>query len=125
MVYRHLFRCNQALESEIQSIMEGMTLAMQWTDLPMVVQSDYSVAFSALTDGSMDCSLYGHLIYPIRRLMEGREFVPLKLARDQNRVAHCLANHGRSGGSTTCRLRQRPDCITELVLVDCNPLPEE
>jgi hypothetical protein len=38
--------------------------------------------------------------------------------REQN-SANCMANKGRSGGSTTCWLHQIPDCISRLVLANC------
>ena len=38
--------------------------------------------------------------------MEDRVFVPLKFSREQNRVAHCIANFGRSMDSSACWLNK-------------------
>ncbi|KAM3261091.1 hypothetical protein ACQJBY_052018 [Aegilops geniculata] len=52
--------------------------------------------------------------------MVGREFIPMKISRDQNRVADHLANHGRTDHSTACWLRRGHPCIAELLSADCN-----
>ena len=101
---RHLFHCSEALEAEIHAIMDGMSMALQWTALPVVVQSDSVLALSAMIDSSLSKSPYGHLVGEIKKLMEDREFVPAKIARSQNRVADCLANYGHTERSTTCWL---------------------
>jgi hypothetical protein len=49
---------------------------------------------------------------------------PLEHRANQNRVTHCLCNHGRSVGGTAswvCHVLVL-DSIAELVLADCNPI---
>jgi hypothetical protein len=54
-------------------------------------------------------------------VMELRDNILMKIERNQNRVAHCLANLVRTGGSTNYWVRHIPVCISQLLLADCNP----
>lgn len=47
--YRFIFNCSDALETELHAIMQGMTLALQHSNLSVIVQSDSSEALSSLT----------------------------------------------------------------------------
>lgn len=47
--YRHLFHCNDGLEAELHAIMEGMSLFVEYSPLPMVVRSDSTTALSVLS----------------------------------------------------------------------------
>lgn len=69
---------------------------------------------------------YAFLLFDeVRRLLSLRDFLLVKVDREQNKVAYCLANFGRSDGSTTCCLRHVPDCALQLVIADCNIIIEE
>ena len=59
--YRFMFHCNDALEAEIHVLMHGMSLAMQHTELSVVVQSDSSIALSIFRHDSLVCPSYGNL----------------------------------------------------------------
>jgi hypothetical protein len=114
------------LEYEISGIMEGLALAHQWFELPVFIQTDCAEAITAMKWCTRkNRSAYGHLIDEIKHLLNIRDNVLMKIERDQNRIAHCLANIGRTGGSTNCWVRHIPVCISELVLADCNPIIEE
>ncbi|KAI4994277.1 hypothetical protein ZWY2020_029325 [Hordeum vulgare] len=102
--------------------MQGMALALQYCTIPIVVQSDSSVALQAMTGASLSRSAYGHLVEEIQHHMEGREFVPSKIKREQNRVAHQLALYSRTEFTTAVWLGRSPPCIEELVPLDCNPI---
>lgn len=52
--YRHIFHCNEALEAELHAIMEGVSLTIQRSNLPVQLQSDCVVALSALANESLD-----------------------------------------------------------------------
>ena len=105
--------------------MEGVSLAIQRSNRPVQLQSDCLAALSSLFNDSLDRSTYGHLLAEIKGLLENRVFVRVKVSRDQNKVAHCLANYGRSGDSTACWLNQSPPFISELVAKDCNSVSLE
>lgn len=119
--YRCIFNCNDALEAELHAIMQGMALALQHCTNPIVVQSDSSLALGAMTGESLSRSAYGHLIAEIRHHMGVREFIPTKIRREQNRVAHRLALYSRTESTTVVWLRSVLPCIEELVSLKRNP----
>ena len=121
--YRVLFHCNDALEAELHALMQGMALAIQHSESPVVVQSDSSEALASLSSDALTRSAYGHLVLEIKELMSNREFVPLKICRSQNRVADRLANYSRSERTTAVWLRSVPPCIEDLWPLDCNSIP--
>ncbi|KAI5017928.1 hypothetical protein ZWY2020_042816 [Hordeum vulgare] len=123
--YRCIFNCNDALEAELHAIMQGMALALQYCPLPVVVPSDSSVDLQAMTGASLSRSDYGHLVEEIQHHMEVREFVPSKIKREQNRVAHQLALYSRTEFTTAVWLGRSPPCIEELVPLDYNPIHME
>ena len=102
--YRRLFFCNDSLEAELHAIREGLAPAFEPSDLPMVIQSDSSTTLSSLSFDILDRSAYGHLVSEIKHLLVGREFLPMIISRDQNRVADRLTNHGRVECSIACWL---------------------
>ena len=73
----------------------------------------------------MGKSAYGHLILKIKKFLETRRFIPRKIDRKQNSVAHCLANIDHSEGSIVCSSRRAPDSASSFVLTDCNIISEE
>ena len=84
--HRQLFHCNDGFEAELHAIMEGMALFAEYSPLPMVVRSNSTTALSVLSSNELDQVAYGHLILDIKDLMVGREFVPMKISKEQNRV---------------------------------------
>uniref|UniRef100_A0A8I6XI76 RNase H type-1 domain-containing protein n=1 Tax=Hordeum vulgare subsp. vulgare TaxID=112509 RepID=A0A8I6XI76_HORVV len=118
--YRKLFHCNDALEAELHAIIEGIKLTVEHSNSTIMVQSDCDAALKAISDASLDRSAYGHMIQEIKFILSDRVFVPVKVSRDQNRVADCLANFERRGDSTACWLGQAPPCVSDLVAEDCN-----
>ena len=76
--------------------MQGMALAIQHSDKPVIVQSDSSCALATILGDTLSRSVYGHLDAEIKALLFDREFVPLKISRDKNRVAHLLAHYSRT-----------------------------
>ena len=104
-------------------MLEGISFSLQRSKLPIIIiQSDFSILVVDLIDDSLNKSTHGHLILEMKRLLEQREFIPQKLDRHQNSVAHCLANIGRSGGCTACWLHRVPDSVSSFVLADCNTI---
>ncbi|KAE8805074.1 autophagy-related protein 7 [Hordeum vulgare] len=76
--YRVIFHCNDALEAELNAILQGKALAIQHSALPVVVQSDSAEALSSLLSKGLERSTYGHLVLEIKDLMCNREFYPHK-----------------------------------------------
>ena len=120
--YRVLFHCNDALEAELHALMQGMALAIQHSESPVVVQSDSSEALASLSSDALTRSAYGHLVLEIKELMSNREFLPQKIHRSQNCVADRLATYSRSERTTAVWLQSAPPCIEELWPLDCNTI---
>ncbi|XBI03314.1 hypothetical protein VPH35_131747 [Triticum aestivum] len=123
--YRKRFHCNEALETELQAMMERLKLAVEHSQATILLQSDCVVALKMLGDVSLDRSAYGHLVSEFKRYLNDRVVIHVEILREQNRVAHCLANFGRSGDSTSCWLDHSPLCISKLVAEDCNSITLE
>ena len=102
--------------------MQGMALAIQHSGKPVIVQSDSINALATFGGNTLVRSAYGHLDVEIKALMVDREFVPLKIIRDQNRVAHRLAFYSRTEACTVIWLNSTPPCCEDLVARDCNPI---
>ena len=77
-----------------------MALAIQHSEGSIIVQTDSSEALMAMKGDSLRYSAYGHLVAEIRRHTEAREFVPSKIKREQNRIAHRLAVYSRTESTT-------------------------
>ncbi|VAI39663.1 unnamed protein product [Triticum turgidum subsp. durum] len=105
--------------------MQGMALAIQHCNLPIIVQSDSVQALLSMTGESLSRSAYGHLVAEIRLLLGEREFVPLKIKHEHNRIVDCLAVYSRTERTTAVWLGQGPPCIEELLPLDCNPMNME
>uniref|UniRef100_N1QR18 ETFB lysine methyltransferase n=1 Tax=Aegilops tauschii TaxID=37682 RepID=N1QR18_AEGTA len=69
---RQLRRCADALEAELAACMEGLNLALQWTPLPVELETDNLVGINMLRGNTVDRSRYAMLIDQTRRLLRGR-----------------------------------------------------
>ncbi|XBI76569.1 hypothetical protein VPH35_069788 [Triticum aestivum] len=103
--------------------MLGLALAIQHSQLSVVVQTDSSAALSCLTNGALLRSAYGQIVLEIKDLLGTREFLPQKITRLQNRVADQLAKYSRTERATAIWLGSVPPCIEDLWLLDCNSIP--
>uniref|UniRef100_A0A8I6XRA3 RNase H type-1 domain-containing protein n=1 Tax=Hordeum vulgare subsp. vulgare TaxID=112509 RepID=A0A8I6XRA3_HORVV len=113
--YRKLFHCNDALEAELQAIHEGVKLAAERSEATIMLQSDCVTAINVITGVSLDFSACGHMIREIKVLLSDRVFIPVKVSREHNKVAHCLANYAGCGDSTACWLGHPPPFASDLV----------
>ena len=86
-------------------------MSIQRSELPIVMQSDSATVVAALTDDSLDSFAYDHLMLEIKKTLNSRGFIQLKIEHHQNRIVHSLASIQRSGGSTTCWLRRVPNIL--------------
>jgi hypothetical protein len=57
--YRYLFHCSEALKAEMHAIIIGMGLAIQYSGMPIIMQSDSAMELSILSGNSLDHSAYG------------------------------------------------------------------
>ena len=94
----------------------------QHTNLAVIVQSDSSEALSVLTGDNLSRWTYGHLVAEIKHLMVEKEFIPLKIKREQNRVADRLTFYSRTESTTAVWLNRGPPCIEKLLPLNCNSI---
>ncbi|XBH86919.1 hypothetical protein VPH35_074492 [Triticum aestivum] len=99
-----------------------MALAIQHSNLPVVLQSDSSQALSSLSNEALVRSSYGQLVLEIKDLFGSRKFFSQVISRTQNRVADRLANYSRSERATAVWLGSVPSCIEDLWPLDCNSM---
>ena len=85
----------------MHALMQGMTLAVQHCDVPIIVQSDFSEALMTQTGDNLSRPAYGHLLAEIKHLMVDREFM------------------------IVVWLNHRSPCIEKLLPLDCNPIRME
>jgi ribonuclease HI len=117
---RQLQKCRDATEAEIMAIEEGVTLALQWTDLRLIVESDCSTVVELITGTKPNRSAYTFRINVIRELLRERGSRLAKISRDANMVSHGLAQLGKVHGRTQVWLHESPSEVTEAITSDCN-----
>ena len=119
---RELFSCREILEAELCACMEGLSLAIQRSDLPVAIEMDSLVAIKLIQEQEKDGSIYASLVKEIRYLLSLRESCITHLNRTQNQVSDSLANFARTEGRTMTWIGSGPSCVLELVSADCNSL---
>ncbi|KAF8687355.1 hypothetical protein HU200_043041 [Digitaria exilis] len=100
-VIRVLFRCSDAVEAEAQACAEGLRLAAQWVQGPVILESDCARVVGAL------------------QKKEDRSSVA-RVKRECNLVANDLAHLARRNMHPAVWLGQAPVCVVDLIKSDCN-----
>ncbi|KAF8641494.1 hypothetical protein HU200_067803 [Digitaria exilis] len=102
-VIRVIFRCASALEAEALSCVEGLRLATQWAQEPVVLEMDCKCVVEAMKSG------------------EGRSEV-VQVKRECNVIAHELAHLARRNCHSAVWLGREPACVIDQVKFECNSL---
>jgi hypothetical protein len=91
---RFLEHCSGPLEAEIQACLEGVVLALQHCQSPIIVETDCAQLVTPAKKKIQDRSPLVHLI-PELRYFSSHERVSyfVKVERSLSRVSHNLANH--------------------------------
>uniref|UniRef100_A0A453PIE7 RNase H type-1 domain-containing protein n=1 Tax=Aegilops tauschii subsp. strangulata TaxID=200361 RepID=A0A453PIE7_AEGTS len=116
---RQLFSCREPLEAELCACMEGLSLAIQRTELPVAIEMDSLIAVKMIQAKEVDRSIYASLIKAIRYLMSIRESCITHIVRSQNKVSDSLAKFARLEGRTMTWIGSGPLVATELATIDC------
>lgn len=120
---RWLLYCAEPLEAELAACEEGLKLALHWSHLPVVLETDCAEAISLLDGAATSRSRHAHVLREIKDLILGDRSVHLqKISRAQNAASHTLAAVGRSQHRTACWLRNFPMEASDPILNDCNSL---
>ena len=116
---RELRQCASPLESELAACREGISLASQWSALPIVVQTDCLDVAKLVKEGGVNRSEHLMMVREITRLLQERgEYLVKHVRREQNNVSHYLANYGRINKRTAVWLRSGPDEVPDLCNAD-------
>uniref|UniRef100_A0A8R7VCU9 RNase H type-1 domain-containing protein n=1 Tax=Triticum urartu TaxID=4572 RepID=A0A8R7VCU9_TRIUA len=92
---RLLYACDDVLEAELLAIREEISLALQWSILPIDVESDCLEAVNMIKTGNSNKSKYAFIIREIISSLGERNSYITHIRRSYNRVSHALANFGR------------------------------
>ncbi|KAI4975866.1 hypothetical protein ZWY2020_049473 [Hordeum vulgare] len=93
---RHLFTCDNALAAELEACREGIVLALEWSTLPFIIETDSTEAAEMISNPSGNRSQHAAIIQEIAASMRGgREIVVKAIRRGCNLVSHHLAQLGR------------------------------
>ncbi|VAH69938.1 hypothetical protein VPH35_048126 [Triticum aestivum] len=111
---RELFSCRGALEAELGARMEGLSLALMRSELPVAIEMDSLVAVKMIKYIFEDRS--------VKHLMGLRKTSITHVSRAQNKVSNSLANFARVEGRTMTWLGSGPPEAIELNSFDCNPV---
>lgn len=116
---RALYACRDALEAELCACMEGLSLAIQRSDLPISIEMDSTTAVSLISGAEIDRSVYASLIKEIRFLSSLRSNCITHVSRTQNKASDSLATFGRVHGRTMTWIAAGPEEVLEIVRDDC------
>ncbi|XBI50779.1 hypothetical protein VPH35_114138 [Triticum aestivum] len=107
---RFLPKCSSAVEAELSACLEGVSLALEWSTDPFILETDCTTAASMLMETE-----------ETKRLLRlGRPHIISHVRRDKNHVSHSLAQMGRQP-RTAVWLRHAPEEILSLCTMDCDP----
>jgi ribonuclease HI len=107
---RQLIRCDDALEAELEACKEGLQLALEWSQLQILVETDCAELVAAVKSNELDRSRLAYLISDIKNLAVHERIMSfVKVDRIQNRVSHLLANLARLEQRTFVWLGSGPE----------------
>lgn len=117
-VCRSLWSCPDARHAELAGCMEGLALAHQWTNLPIILECDSKQAVEMIWSQDQDRSQYSMVVTEIKRLLNERECSITHISREQNNVSHVLAKFGRTEDRTVVWIASGPSNILRLCRED-------
>lgn len=116
----HLPYCRDATEAELVAIEEGLRLAMCWTDLEFIVETDSAEALQLIKESTPNQSAYAFQVSVIRDLIWERGTRIAKIGRGANVVSHVLAKIGRAEKRTEVWFANFPLEVAKAASDDCN-----
>ncbi|KAF7092218.1 LOW QUALITY PROTEIN: hypothetical protein CFC21_094725 [Triticum aestivum] len=115
----YLSSCASALEAELAACREGISLTLEWSTLPFILETDCTIALSMLKGIEVDRSPAAIVEEAKHMLSLGRPHELTHVRRGLNCVSHALAQLGRQP-RTAGWLRHAPEHILALCKLDCN-----
>ncbi|RLN32926.1 hypothetical protein C2845_PM03G31700 [Panicum miliaceum] len=119
--HRLMTGCSDAEEAELMACKEGLKLAFQWIDEPIVLETDCLSVCKAIKSKEDNI---GQLMFSLQEVVElideHFEVVIQHCRRDQNRVAHFLVQSACKELSSKVWIRHIPEVVAPFVADDCN-----
>ncbi|XP_072148502.1 uncharacterized protein [Setaria viridis] len=121
--WRVIFAAVSAEEVEALACKEGVALAVEWASEPVILESDCAAVIQYIKEASKVRPPCLFTILEAKRLAESlRGFVLSHVRREQNVVAHELAQVAKRLNHTAVWCHRSPTCIEHLVAHDCKTL---
>lgn len=100
-VCHFLHSSTSPLEAELAACLEGVTLALERTDGPLIVEMDCMQGVDFLTEQSVNRSPVASFVWETKSLLYGgRQHKIQHVCRSSNAAAHFMAQMGRSSQRT-------------------------
>jgi ribonuclease HI len=120
---RFLQSCGSPLEAEVLACMDGLTLALERTSKPIIMESDCLEAVSMINSESTNRSEVAALIDAAKHLCNPDRVVQVNhISRDLNGVSHTLAKLGCKDQLSMVWIRHGPDIIRQPCNQDGTPM---
>lgn len=116
---RELFSCRDAMEAEIGACMEGLCIAIQRSELPVLIEMDSLSAVNILNARDTDRPVYASLVAEVKHLKSLRTTRITNINRCQNLVSDFLAKFACSESRTVVWLGSGPPEVIDLCKKDC------
>jgi ribonuclease HI len=117
--WKHIPWCTPAEEAEVLACLEGLKHAINLQGASVTVESDCARIVQVLTEANRDSSPSWCVYLECQELLLlYRHIKVAKVDRGSNNVAHFLAQLGKAG-SSRCLRDSAPDCVRELITLDC------
>ena len=95
-----MLQCSAAEDAKLMACKEGLTAAHNWFQGPLVLETDCSSCIAILKDRGRDRSRLTAMVQDCKVLIQKLGQVRIsKRTRDQNKIAHELAQHTRRASS--------------------------
>ena len=116
-----LHQCTVAEDAELMACKEGLTVAHNWFQGPLLLETDCSSCIAVLNDQGIDRSRLTAMVQDCKVLIQKLGQVRISNGtRDQNKIAHELTQHARRAKSSAMFLANIPSCIEHLLVDACN-----
>jgi ribonuclease HI len=110
---RFLQSCQNPLEAELEACRHAISLALEWSALPCIVEMDCLEAVKMIKVYGLDRSPHTTIIHEIKLLMSSGPSIDISYnSREQNNVSHVLANHAST--RSVVWTGSGPGCVPEL-----------
>jgi hypothetical protein len=118
---REAIKCRDATDAELMAIEEGVHLALMWTTLPIVVETDCAEAIDLIRESTPNTSIYAFRVSSIRELLKESNIKLDKVSHDANVASHELAKIGRIEHRSAVWFVDLPLTVSRAIIQDCNP----